>query len=225
MDFKYIEQLLERYWQCQTTPEEERILKAFFSQPNVPKHLARYRSLFEYESKQAEVKLSADFDQRLLALVEETANNEPQPQPLRVVKAERISLSRRLRPLFRAAAAVAIVTLIGTATQHSFGPSNDTPAATSGWDYNQSAYKDSYQDPQKAYEASMETLEMFKEGAQTAVNDTAAKANSFSEKASNFSDKGAAFSDKGSAFSEKGSAFSSKEKAVKNEAQGSRTKR
>lgn len=211
MDFKYIEQLLERYWQCQTTPEEERILKAFFSQPNVPKHLARYCSLFEYESKQAEVKLSASFDQRLLALVEETAKDEPQPQPLRVVKAERISLLRRLRPLFRAAAAVAIVTLIGTATQHSFAPSSDTPAATSGWDYNQSAYKDSYQDPQKAYEASMETLEMFKEGAQTAVNDTAAKVNDFSMKANDLSEKGAA--------------FSAKEKAVKGRGQGSQMKR
>ena len=28
MDYKYIEQLLERYWECQTSPEEEQILKA-----------------------------------------------------------------------------------------------------------------------------------------------------------------------------------------------------
>ncbi|MBQ4446467.1 MAG: pyruvate ferredoxin oxidoreductase, partial [Prevotella sp.] len=32
MDYKYIEQLLERYWQGMTTLEEERILRAFFSQ-------------------------------------------------------------------------------------------------------------------------------------------------------------------------------------------------
>ena len=31
MDYKNIEQLLERYWECETTPQEERILKAFFS--------------------------------------------------------------------------------------------------------------------------------------------------------------------------------------------------
>ena len=31
MDYKYIEQLLERYWQCETTLQEENILRAFFS--------------------------------------------------------------------------------------------------------------------------------------------------------------------------------------------------
>ncbi len=177
MDFKYIEQLLERYWQCQTTTEEERILKAFFSQPQVPAHLARYRSLFVYQAEEAKQCLSDDFDQRLLRIVGENQEEQQPTQPFKVVEAERISLSRRLRPLFRAAAAVAIVTLIGTATQRSFAPDTAAPASTSGWDYNQSAYKDSYQDPQKAYEASMETLEMFKEGAQTAVNDTATQSN------------------------------------------------
>ena len=32
MDYKYIEQLLERYWKCETTLEEEEILRMFFSQ-------------------------------------------------------------------------------------------------------------------------------------------------------------------------------------------------
>ena len=31
MDYKYIEQLLERYWQCETSVEEESELRAFFS--------------------------------------------------------------------------------------------------------------------------------------------------------------------------------------------------
>ena len=41
-----------------------------------------------------------------------------------------------------------------------------------GWDYNTAAYKDSYQDPQKAYEMGMEALELFKEGPSTAAADT-----------------------------------------------------
>ena len=34
MDYKYIEQLLERYWQGETTLQEEAILCNFFSQPD-----------------------------------------------------------------------------------------------------------------------------------------------------------------------------------------------
>ena len=36
MDYKYINQLLERYWECKTTLEEEQILRSFFSQLCVP---------------------------------------------------------------------------------------------------------------------------------------------------------------------------------------------
>ena len=40
MDYKYIEQLLERYWEAETSLEEERILQSFFAQKELPKHLA-----------------------------------------------------------------------------------------------------------------------------------------------------------------------------------------
>ena len=46
MDYKYIEQLLERYWACETTLEEEQILRAFFLQENLPSHLSAYRDIF-----------------------------------------------------------------------------------------------------------------------------------------------------------------------------------
>ena len=41
MDYRYIEQLLERYWNCATTPEEEEILRTFFRQSDVPASLRR----------------------------------------------------------------------------------------------------------------------------------------------------------------------------------------
>ena len=73
MDYKYIEQLLDRYWTCSTTPAEERILRDFFSQPDVPASLSRYKDLFVYERQQAEVRLGADFDERLLRLAGDNA--------------------------------------------------------------------------------------------------------------------------------------------------------
>ena len=46
MDYKYIEQLLERYWQCETTLEEEGILRTFFGQKDIPAELRPYQALF-----------------------------------------------------------------------------------------------------------------------------------------------------------------------------------
>jgi hypothetical protein len=48
MDYKYIEQLLERYWACETTLQEEAILRAFFSQEEIPEGLRKYQALFTY---------------------------------------------------------------------------------------------------------------------------------------------------------------------------------
>ena len=168
MDYKYIEQLLERYWECRTSVEEESILRTFFSQKEIPAPLAKYKSLFVYEQRQAHVGLGEDFDQKMLAAVGQTAGCEGR-NPLRT-KVVRISLGHRLRPLFRAAAVVAITVLVGNAVQHSFtsGASSDPQ----GWDYDQSAYRDSYSDPQKAYEASTKMLEMFKKGPKTAAVDS-----------------------------------------------------
>ena len=66
MDYKYIEQLLQRYWLCETTAEEETILRTFFSQSHIPTELAGYRDLFVYEQAEAKTQtLGADFDERL----------------------------------------------------------------------------------------------------------------------------------------------------------------
>lgn len=109
MDFKYIEQLLERYWQCETSLEEETQLRAFFSGSNVPRHLLRYKDLFVYQQFQQEEHLGEDFDARVLAQIE-----------VPVVKAKRLTLAARLMPLFKAAAVVAVVLSLGNAMQHSF---------------------------------------------------------------------------------------------------------
>ena len=102
MDYKYIEQLLERYWQCETTLQDEAILRTFFSQPDIPEALRKYQALFAGES-QKEEPLGEDFDARMLDLIGEAPKT--------------ITLKDRLMPLFKAAAIVAILLTLGNAAQ------------------------------------------------------------------------------------------------------------
>lgn len=122
MDYKYIEQLLERYWAAETTLEEEGILRTFFSQKEIPAELEQYRDLFVYESKEMESRhLGDDFDERILAMMKEESQT--------TVKAREISIKQRLMPLFKAAAVVAIFLTIGGAMQRPWDASWNDPRA------------------------------------------------------------------------------------------------
>lgn len=108
MDYKYIEQLLERYWQCETSLEEEDILRSFFSQKDVPVSLLPYKDLFTYEqAERHNEQLDEQFDAKMLEMV-----GEEYP-----VKARTLKFSERLKPLFKAAAVVAIILTLGNALQ------------------------------------------------------------------------------------------------------------
>lgn len=134
MDYKYIEQLLERYWQCETTLQEEAILRTFFSQDDVPAELEQYKALFA--AQQHEEILGDDFDASILAMVGQEA--EP--------KAKVVTLTSRLMPLFRAAAVVAIILTLGNAAQ-------------APWDRGWDDPKDAYAKFQQMHEAdSVNTL-------------------------------------------------------------------
>lgn len=159
MDYKYINQLLERYWNADTSLEEERILRNFFRQKEIPAELAPYAALFRYEQAQAEEKPGDDFDARLLSIVE--AKNT---QSL-VVPARRFSFTRMLRPFWQAAASVAIVTLVGIAASKSFQSNEE-----SAWDYNPNGYNDTYNSPQQAYRVLEDGLEMFQRTANVAAD-------------------------------------------------------
>lgn len=109
MDYKYIEQLIDRYFECQTTLEEEEILRTFFTQKDVPASLLQYQDLFLMEEAEGKTQLlDDDFDERILRL---TGQQEL------VVKAKVVSLSEKLRPLMRAAAIIAVILTIGNAAQ------------------------------------------------------------------------------------------------------------
>lgn len=155
MDYKYIEQLMERYFQCETTLQEEQILRAFFAQneQELPQQLRRYQPLFA--AIQPTDELGDGFDQRLLALTTET-----EEQPV-IVKARIVSLNQRLRPLFRAAAIVAIVLTLGNAMNITLQQGNEN---ATGDDINYAAYKDTYDDPTAAYNKMKDVLQLISAG-------------------------------------------------------------
>lgn len=146
MDYKYIEQLLDCYWRCETSLEEEKILRTFFRQEEIPAHLLPYQDLFHYEEEQQQAKLSNDFDARIMKKI-----SRP------VVQATRRTFISQLRPLFRAAAIVIIVLSIGSAIQYSLGMTDKS-------DYNYDSYVDTYNDPQVAYDEVSSALMMLSEG-------------------------------------------------------------
>lgn len=55
MELYKIEQLLDKYFEGQTSIAEEKDLKNYFSQPNVAQHLKHYQSVFGYFSKSKEL--------------------------------------------------------------------------------------------------------------------------------------------------------------------------
>lgn len=121
MDYKYINQLLERYWRCETSLEEENILRAFFSQEDIPADLKRFQPLFAYAEKESEKNvLGDDFDSKLMAVI-----NKAEP-----VKARVITLPQRMKPLFKAAAVVAIMLTLGNAVQVPFARQQKDPISS-----------------------------------------------------------------------------------------------
>jgi len=118
MDYKYIEQLMERYFNAETSLEEESILRSFFSQENIPEEMKQWRTLFTADADET---LGDDFDARILAAIAEEAD-EP-----KTVKAREVGLTQRLMPLFKAAAVIAILLTIGGALQAPWDSSWDKP--------------------------------------------------------------------------------------------------
>ena len=147
MDYKYIEQLLEKYWNCETSLEEEQILRTFFRQEDVPAHLLRFKPLFAFQEEERQVGLGKDFDERILAEIE-------RPR----VKAKRLTLRSRIMPLFKAAAVMILLFTVGGIVKHSMG------TGESGVVYVYDQYKNKTHDPQVAYETdSLKSLLKVKE--------------------------------------------------------------
>lgn len=120
MDYKYIEQLLNKYWKGETSLEEEQILHSFFQQDDIPQHLAVYKPIFMSFEAGRQTRLGEDFDRKILARIGKG----------KAVKAVRNTWGVRIQPLLKAAAVIALAVMISRAIQMPFG--DDSLPVTSG---------------------------------------------------------------------------------------------
>lgn len=98
MNNEQIHNLLEKYWNCETSVQEEKQLQAYFCQGNVAEEFKKYTTLFSYINEGQSVKLSDGFNARLLDALETS-------------KTDRYITIRVFRPFLRVA--VSILLLIG----------------------------------------------------------------------------------------------------------------
>ncbi|HFB99837.1 MAG TPA: pyruvate ferredoxin oxidoreductase, partial [Phaeodactylibacter sp.] len=62
MDYKNISQLLEKYWEGETSLQEENTLKQYFNQENVAQELQEYQPLFQFFKEEQDLVMSDDFE-------------------------------------------------------------------------------------------------------------------------------------------------------------------
>ena len=74
MDYKNISQLLEKYWEGETSLQEENTLKQYFNQENVAQELQEYQPLFQFFKEEQDLVMSDDFEKRLLEQIQKESS-------------------------------------------------------------------------------------------------------------------------------------------------------
>ncbi len=141
MDSKRIDVLLERYWNCVTTQEEEAELRAFFNAgEKIPAHLVSIAPLFQFFTKEAEVKLNdATFEEALFKRIKQRS----------VSKTNVRKFEQSFQNYMKVAAAIGLV----IATSFVFRMEvwqGDKPQLL--------LVEDTYKNPEKAYEETKKAL-------------------------------------------------------------------
>jgi hypothetical protein len=81
MEHTHIKELLDRYWEADTSLEEERQLKDYFRGPDVAPELERYRSAFAWADKAQ--RPSAGLEAKILSGLRETTPGNARQTPVR----------------------------------------------------------------------------------------------------------------------------------------------
>jgi hypothetical protein len=140
--------LLERYWQAESTVEEERALAAYFREHNdVPPEWEPYKEIFSFFAEEAEVKAGEDLEEKILEHIRPLPAMPP------------AHANPRLRIAWWAAAAV-IILVAGSVPLLQPAPEPAAPPVTQYATRSQKdvPVKDTYDDPQQALAAVQSAL-------------------------------------------------------------------
>jgi hypothetical protein len=137
MDSKRLEELLQRYWECETSLEEEQELREYFCKEPIPEQWKEASTLFHYFEKQREIMVRGNFEESVVSRIK-----APKGKMMSLVQ---ISL--------RIAAGVAVVLAAIFFVRQEIRK-----------DSNELVFEDTYDDPEKALEETKKALMMISKG-------------------------------------------------------------
>jgi len=133
MDYNIIKSLLEKYWNCETSVEEEAQLRAYFSSEKVPEDLKEFAPLFQYFESENEVHVSDGFDKDLMKRIDGKKQSGKQ---------------RYLGIFYKVAAAVILILFVVTIHQRFIAVREKATTVV----------QDTFDDPEKALEETKKAL-------------------------------------------------------------------
>ncbi|HNP19399.1 MAG TPA: hypothetical protein PKL31_13260 [Fulvivirga sp.] len=141
MDSSRIDKLLEKYWEGETSLEEEKELKDYFASGEVEARFNSVAPLFNYYKEEANVGLDTFFDERMIAKLEKTETKRKVQKPGRMVEL--------FSNIAKVAAVGLIVIVAGYFIRQEMKKDEIKPYLT-----------DTFDDPQKAFEETKKALEL-----------------------------------------------------------------
>lgn len=145
MDCKNIKALLDKYWEGETSLEEEQVLRRYFNEEKVAKDLEAFRPLFLYLKQEKQQSSTQSFEQLV------------QPTNVRFLW---------LKTAIAAASIVLVLLLGGLVYQENNRPAHKLAAE------NSALAKDTYKDPEQAYQEAKAALLLISKGLNKGINKT-----------------------------------------------------
>lgn len=138
MDSKQVEELLKKYWECETSLEEEQQLRDYFCREDVPEQWKETARMFHYFETQKQKSVNKQFEETIIHKIKNPAQGK-------VMSLVQISL--------RIAAGVAVLLAAIFFVRQEIRD-----------DSQEMAFEDTYDDPEKALEETKKALMIISQG-------------------------------------------------------------